>query len=202
MSHPSELWTWENCIDKMRLLSGRNGFPESRIISFLGYEFDTLTGRISDTLSNKDISRGDRSYRSISHTIFYVLSAYSDADENVPTGKKVSSRQFRGNQFTRRGYEGEAQNIVKHFGSNPEKLVKSAQVLGGRLVDFPVGDVVVEIYVLPRVPLILVLSLVDEEFPAKAWIYFDETIESYFDSEQIYFLTHLTVTRLIETMKK
>jgi hypothetical protein len=65
-----------------------------------------------------------------------------------------------------------------------------------------VGDVVVEIYVLPRVPLILVLSLADEEFPAKAWIYFDETIESYFDSEQIYFLTHLTVTRLIETMKK
>ena len=47
----------------------------------------------------------------------------------------------------------------------------------------------------------LVLSLADEEFPAEAWIYFDETIEFYFDSEQTYFLTHLAIKRLIETAK-
>ena len=200
MSHPAELWTWEKCVDKMRLLPGRNGFPEANRLSFLGYELDTVTGRIIDTLSGKEITRGNRTYRSITHTIFYVLSAYSEADEVAPTGNKVSSRQFRGNQFTRRGYPGEAYNLVKNFDLNPEKLVEAAKVLGGDVVDFPVGDVAVELYLLPRVPMTIVLGLADE-FPAESWIYFDETIESFFDSEQTYFLTHLAVSRLIQALK-
>ena len=201
MSHPSELWTWEKCADKMRLLPGRNGFPKSSILSFLGYELDIEKGRIIDTFTGDEITRGNRTYRSITHTIFYVLSAYSNADEVSPTGKKVSSKQFRGNQFTRRGYSGEAFNLVRTFGSNPEKLVEATKVLGGDVTNFPVGDIAVELYPLPRVPMTIVLGLADEEFPAEAWIYFDETIESYFDSEQTYFLTHLTVKRLIEATK-
>ena len=200
MSHPSELWTWENCSDKMRLLPGRNGFPESSVLSFLGFELDTETGRITDTLSGVEITRGNRTYRSTTHTIFYVLSAYSDAEEAIPSGNKISSKQFRGNRFTRRGYAGETFKLVKNFNSNPDSLVKAAQVLGGEVVDFPVGDIAVELFVLPRVPLTVVLSLADEEFPAESWIYFDETVESYFDSEQTYFLTHLSVKRITEAV--
>ena len=185
----------------MRSLPGRSGFLESSKLSFLGYELDTETGSISDTLTGDNITRGNRTYRSLTHTIFYVLSAYSDADDVFPSGNKISSRQFRGNQFTRRGYSGETHNLVKNFGSNPEKLVEASKVLGGDAVDFPVGDVAAELYLLPRVPMLLVLSLADEEFPAEAWLYFDETIESYFDSEQTYFLTHLAVKRLIEASK-
>lgn len=198
MSHPDELWTWKNCSEKMSSLPGRNGFPESNVISFLGYDLDTETGIIIDTLTGDKITKGNRTYRSITHTMFYVLSAYSEADDIKPTGKMISSRQFRGNQFTRRGYSGEAFNLVRNFGSNPEKLVEAAKILGGKVTDFPVGDIAVELYLLPRVPMTIVLGLADEEFPAEAWIYFDETIESYFDSEQTYFLTHLGVKRIIE----
>jgi hypothetical protein len=42
------------------------------------------------------------------------------------------------------------------------------------------------------------MSLADEEFPAEARIFFDETLENYLDSEQTYFMTHLMVKRLIE----
>ena len=201
MSHPAKLWTWEKCADKMRLLPGKNGFPESSVLSFLGFELDTETGSIIDTFTGDEITRGNRTYRSITHTIFYVLSAYSDADEVEPTGNKVSSRQFRGNQFTRRGYSGETYNLVKNFGSNPEKLVDAAKVLGGNVTDFPVGDLAVELSLLPRVQMTIVFSLADEEFPAEARIYFDETIESYFDSEQTYFLTHLVISRIIHAIK-
>lgn len=201
MSHPAELWTWEQCVDKMRLLPGKNGFPKSSVLSFLGFELDTETGRIIDTFTGDELTKGNRTYRSITHTIFYVLSAYSDADDVEPAGNKISSRQFRGNQFTRRGYSGEAFNLVRNFGSNPDKLVEAAKALGGGVTDFPVGNIAVELYLLPRVPMIIVLGLADEEFPAEAWIYFDETVESYFDSEQNYFLTHLAVSRLIQSKK-
>jgi hypothetical protein len=167
-------------------------------LSFLGFKVNTETGQIIDKIASGELKSDSRSYGGVLHTIFYVLSAYSEAEDIEPTGNHISSRQFRGNQFTRRGYTGESINLVRHFETYPEKLVEAVQALGGKVVDFPVGDIAVELNVLPRVPVTFVLSLADEEFPVEAWIYFDETIESYFDSEQTYFLTHLTVSRIIK----
>lgn len=198
MSHPSELWTWEQCSEKIKMLPGRNGYRDEPVISFLGFNLDTETGKIVDSLSGDLVEPGSKAYKSTSHTIFYVLSAYSEADDALPTGKPISSKQFRGNHFVCRGYTGETFTIVNNFASDPDRLVKAAEALGGEQVDFPVGDIAVELPVLPRVPITIVMGLADEEFPAEAWIYFDETIESYLDSEQTYFLVHLMVKRLTE----
>ncbi len=198
MSHPSELWTWEQCSEKIKKLPGRNGYRDEPIISFLGFNLDTETGKIVDSLSGDLVEPGSKAYKSTSHTIFYVLSAYSEADDTLPTGKPISSKQFRGNHFVCRGYTGETFTIVNNFASDPDRLAKAAEALGGEQVDFPVGDIAIELPVLPRVPITIVMGLADEEFPAEAWIYFDETIESYLDSEQTYFLVHLMVKRLTE----
>ena len=201
MSHPSELWTWLNCSDKITALPGKNGYPNESSIQFLGYRIDTNTGKITDTYTGMEITTGNRSYRSATHTIFYVLCAYSEAWDTLNTGRKISSKQFRGNQFTQRGYAGEYINLVRAYGDNPDLLKASTVKLGGSVIDFPVGDIAVQIDLLPRVPMYIVLNVADDEFPAEAWIYFDESIESYFDSEQTYFLTHLAVRRLIEAGK-
>lgn len=119
MSHPSELWTWEKCKDKINTLPGRNGFPDKPEITFLGFSLDTETGQIVDALNGKVVEPGVLSYRSVSHTIFYVLSAYSDAQDTMPTGKPISSKQFRGNHFVCRGYTGETIALVKQFASEP-----------------------------------------------------------------------------------
>jgi uncharacterized protein DUF3786 len=202
MSHPSELWTWENCAEKIQKLPGRNGYPDKPVLSLLGFNIDTETGEIVDTLSGDLVEPGSKAYRSISHTIFYVLSAYSNATDTIPTGKPISSKQFRGKHFVCSGYTGETITLVNNFASNPEKLILATEVLGGETVDFPVGDIAVKLSVLPNVPITIVMSLADEEFPAEAWIYFDETIESYLDSEQTYFMIHLMVKRLIESIEK
>jgi hypothetical protein len=198
MSHPSELWTWENCSDKIRSLPGTNGYPDGDILSILGFELDTKIGEIRDTLSGRPPKVDPRTYRNIAHTIFYVLSSYSTAKDIAPAGKHISSKQFRGTKFTDRNYTGETMSLIRHFEKNPERLVEAARKLGGNQSDFPTGDIAVELYALPRVPITVVMSLADEEFETEAWLYFDETVESYFDSEQTYFLTHLVVSRLIE----
>lgn len=202
MSHPSELWTWEKCKYKIKTLPGRNGFPDKPEINFLGFSLDTETGKIVDTLSAKVVEPGTRSYRSVTHTIFYVLSAYSDAQDTMPTGKTISSKQFRGNHFVCRGYTGETIALARQFASEPEKLVQAVWGLGGEKTDFQFGDLAVKLNVLPRVPITIVMSLADEEFPAEAKIYFDETIENYLDSEQTYFMTHLMVKRIVELSEK
>lgn len=201
MYHPSELWTWYNCNEKIRQLPGKNGLPEHDILSFLGYELNTQTGQIFDTLTKIFIQPNVRSYRSDCHTIFYILTAYSDADEVKPTGKKITWKQFRGNKFTRRNYSNEGKRLSENFSNNPGDFINAATVLGGKEIEFPIGDISVELFVLPRIPVIIVLSLPDEEFPAEARFYFDETIESYFDSEQTYFLSQLTTSRIIKASK-
>jgi len=198
MSHPDELWTWENCKDKIKTLPGKNGVSDNPVISFLGFNLDTKTGKILDTFSGEAVESNAKSYRSITHTIFYVLSAYSEAQDKLPTGKPITSKQFRGNHFVCRGYTGETITLVNHFASNPDKLVQAVEVFEGEKTDFQFGDLAVKVDVLPRVPITIVMSLADEEFPAEARIYFDETLENYLDSEQTYFLIHLMVKRLIE----
>jgi hypothetical protein len=198
MSHPDELWTWEKCSDKIRSLPSRNGYPVGDVLSILGFELNLNTGEIKDTLSGKPPKLDPRTYRNAAHTIFYLLSAYSEAQDIQPTGKHISSRQFRGTRFTDRSYSGETMSLIRHFEKDPERLVGAARKLGGNEVNFPTGDIAVELYALPRVPITVVMKLADEEFETEAWLYFDETLESFFDSEQTYFLSHLMVSRLIE----
>ncbi|MCJ7731845.1 DUF3786 domain-containing protein [Candidatus Bathyarchaeota archaeon] len=198
MSHPAELWTWDNCSDKIRSLPGRNGLPEIGVLKILGYELDAGTGAIQDSLSGKPPQMDPRTYRNVSNTLFYILSAYSTANNTPASGKHISSKQFRGTKFTERSYTGEIMSLVRHFESNTDRLIDAAKILGGGAVNFPTGDVAIELHVLPMVPVTVVMKNADEEFSTEAWIYFDESIESYFDAEQTYFLAHLTVSRLIE----
>jgi hypothetical protein len=202
MSHPSELWTWEKSGNKIQSLPGKNGYTDDKNITILGFNIDTETGKITDNFNAENVEPSKESYRSVTHTLFYVLSAYSEAEEKHPTGKPISSKQLRGNHFVCRGYTGETVTLVREFASDPDRLVQAAVGLGGAKTDFTFGDLAVRINVLPHVPITIVMSLADEEFPAEARIYFDETLETYLDSEQTYFLTHLLVRRLVELASK
>jgi hypothetical protein len=91
--------------------------------------------------------------------------------------------------------------LVDYFTPDFKKLLKASNILGGKQIEFPTGDVAVKIFVLPRVPITIVLTLADNEFSADSRIYYDETIDSFFDLEQNYFVTYLTIQRLIEISK-
>jgi hypothetical protein len=196
-SYPRELWTWSNCKDAVISLPGRLGFPQITKLHVLGYDLDLSAGSIHDTLLGQALDESQRNERLVSNTLFYVLSAYSDSPEKQPTGKLISSKQFRGAQFTGRDTMGERYRVARSF-KDTESLEQAVTRLGGSRVEFSYGDIAVSLKTLPYVPLTIVLTLDDGEFPADVRLFYDETVENYLDSEQTYFLTNLTISRLIQ----
>jgi hypothetical protein len=196
-TNPLELWTWRNCKEAVKTLPGRLGFPAGDKLEFLGFELDLKTGSIKDSITGKSVDVAQRTWRRAINTIFYTLSAYSESPEKMPTGKLISSKQFRGTRFTKRDTFGERDRITKSL-EDPAKLETAAKVLGGSKVEFPYGDIAINLNLLPFIPLTIVLTVDDGEFPADTRLFYDETVENYLDAEQTYFLTSLTVTRLIQ----
>jgi len=197
-TNPLELWTWKNCEESVKSLPGRLGFPAGDRLELLKFDLDLNNGSIKDVLTGGQVNVAQRAGRRAANTIFYVLSAYSESPEKKPTGKLISSKQFRGAQFTNRDTLGERYRIIKNF-EEAARLETAAKALGGSKIEFPYGDIAVSLNILPNIPLTLVLTADDGEFPADARLFYDETVENYLDSEQTYFLTSLTVSRLIQS---
>jgi hypothetical protein len=196
--YPPEIWTWENCKDDLKSIPGRLGFPHGDRLELLRFEVDLTNGTIIDQITQKTVDENLRKDRLTANTIFYALSAYSDSTEKKPTGKLISSKQFRGAQFTQRDTLGERSKIAQHFTVISE-LKRVTTKLGGSRIEFPYGDIAVCLDLLPYIPLTIVLTLGDDEFPADVRLFYDETVENYFDSEQTYFLTNLAVSRIIQS---
>ncbi len=196
-SYPPDLWVWQNCQGAVKSLSGRLGFPNGDHLRVLGYKLDLTNGSIRDSISGELLDEFKRADRLTTNTLFYVLSAYAESQEKQPTGKLISSKQFRGAQFTGRDTMGERHRVSRYF-KDPSLLEKAVDALDGSRIKFPYGDVALRLNLLPYIPLTIVLDLGDEEFPAEARLFYDETVENYLDSEQTYFLTSITVSRLIQ----
>ena len=195
--YPPDLWTWQKCGESIRSLAGRSGFSDGDCLNVLGYELDLSNGVIRDTASGDVLDDSVRDGRQVLNTLFYVLSAYAAKPETQPTGKLISSKQFRGARFTECVMTRERYRVAKEF-KDAIILSNAASALGGSRVEFQYGDIAIELKALPLVPITIVLTLDDGEFPADARLFYDETVEYYFDSEQTYFLTSLTISRLIQ----
>jgi len=85
--------------------------------------------------------------------------------------------------------------LVDHFGDSPDRLLDSAEKLGGSKADY--GDVAVTVNAFSRVPITIVLWQGDEEFPPEGNIIFDSTISDYLTTEDINVLCEIIAWRLV-----
>lgn len=86
--------------------------------------------------------------------------------------------------------------LVQFFGNKGELLLKAADKLGAK--PYPVGDIGLELQVLPNLPLVLILWLGDEEFEAAATILFDSSASKELHVEDLAGVGSLVVDELIE----
>jgi len=106
--------------------------------------------------------------------------------ENLPTGQFF----FRGLHSLPTG------KLEEAFGNSPQRLYEASERFGAKKCEF--GDASIELYVLPRIPLQIVIWRSDEEFDARASILFDQTAGTHMPLDALGALANLTVEALVK----
>jgi len=187
-----EIWNWKKCAVKIKSLRGRLGFPDEPFLRFLKLQLSLESGLIYDELTGSAL---EQKYW-ILPKVYCILSSYADTKPIPETSNLVTSKQLQGGQYCNIAVTRAKSLIQSIFGSNSKMLVDSAKILGGFEIDFSYGDHSVRINSLPLIPIIIVLSEEDSEFPASAQFFFDESVSHYLELEQVGMLSELTAERL------
>jgi len=201
IAQPPGLWSWDTCKGKVTSLKGRLGFPDKEELGFLKLTIDLRDGAVMDDLTGRQLKSVDTWSRHMVQTVYYVLSGYSEAEHVKPSGRLISSKQFRGARFGDLDNRRVRNRIIERFREDPEALVACVEKLGGGSVEFPYGDVAVRMGALPLVPVTIVYNSETEEFDADVRVFYDVSVQEFLDTERINFLTNLTVSRMATAFK-
>ena len=168
--------------------------PPRYILMFLGSEYtvDPAAGRV--------VSSDGRSAAPYGRELC-ILAYLINSSELAIAGKLAPPESLPGGQFFFRGPHLLAtEKLEKAFGRCPEKLHRVGDELGAERRDF--GAASIQLYVLPRLPLTIVIWRGDEEFGARASILFDETAADQLPLDALWMAANLTVKTLVQTAER
>ena len=166
--------------------------PERYILSLLNTEYVV-------NLSDKKIfsKKPNLSQKPADFLPQLCLFAYLiNASDLQLANKLVRAETLPGGQFFFRGLHSlPTKKLEKAFGNNPEILYQIAEHFNAKQCEF--GDASIELYVLPRLPLTIVIWGRCEEFDARASILFDQTAASQLPLDALLAAVNLAVEALI-----
>ena len=126
-----------------------------------------------------------------------ILAYLINAKDLPLANKLVTGNTLSGGQFFFRGQHGlPTKQLEEVFGNNPEVLHKVSAQLDAERCEF--GDASICVYMLPRIPLTIVIWGRDEEFEARASILFDQTAASQLPLDALLATVNLTIEALIK----
>jgi len=126
------------------------------------------------------------------------LLAYLINAQDLPLANKlVRAEALSGGQFFFRGIHSlPTEKLEQAFGEHPEALHQIAEKFGAKPREF--GDASIQLYVLPRIPLTVVVWRGDEEFRARASILFDQTAAAHLPLDALLAAVNIAVDALVE----
>lgn len=126
-----------------------------------------------------------------------ILSYLINSTELPLANKLVGVERLPGGQFFFRGiHKVPTEKLVKTFGSRPEILHHIAGQFNARICEF--GDASIEFYVLPRIPLTIVVWKDNEEFEARASVLFDQTAANHLPLDALWAAVNLSIDALVK----
>jgi len=169
--------------------------PERYIITFLNTEYVV-------NLSDRQIYSTQHESSKVSCGFLQQLCilAYLINAQDLPlAGKLVKAETLPGGQFFFRGLHSlPVKKLESAFGDCPELLLTIAERFDAKHCEF--GDASIQLYVLPRLPLTIVIWGKDEQFAARASILFDQTAASQLPLDALGAAVNLTVKALVKAV--
>ena len=126
--------------------------------------------------------------------------AYLIGAKDIPLQNKlVKAETLASGEFFFRGpHQMPTDQLADAFGEHPKKLYQAAQPFSAVKREY--GDTSVEFFILPRLPITIVIWGGDEEFEARASILFDQTAGDQLALDALGAAVNLTVSSLIKAM--
>lgn len=126
-----------------------------------------------------------------------ILAYLINAQDLPPTNKFVGPEHLPSGQFFFRGLHSlPTEKLEEVFGKSPESLYEVSERFNAKRCKF--GDASIELYVLPRIPLKIVIWGSDEEFDARASILFDQSAGAHMPLDALGALSNLAVEALVK----
>jgi hypothetical protein len=122
--------------------------------------------------------------------------------QDLPVANKLSAAEAlpEGQFFFRGPHKLSTEKLEEVFGQCPERLYEVTDEFGAKRREF--GDASIELYVLPRVPLTIVIWQGDEEFGSRASILFDETAAAQLPLDALLAAVNLAIKTLVKAAAK
>lgn len=168
--------------------------PERYIIPLLNSEYIV-------NLPEKKVLFAERSSEA-GFTEELCILTYLINSQDLPVADKLTAAQGlpEGQFFFRGPHKLSTEKLEEVFGQCPERLYEVTDEFGAKRREF--GDASIELYVLPRVPLTIVIWKGDEEFGARASILFDETAAAQLPLDALLAAVNLAIKALVKAAAK
>ena len=130
-----------------------------------------------------------------------ILAYLINAREEPVANKLVGAEALEGGQFFFRGHHSlPTRKLEKAFSQRPEQLYQVAREFHAKQCQF--GDASIELYVLPRIPLTMIIWGQCDEFPARASILFDQTAAAHLPLDALLAAVNLAVEAVVRSVGK
>ena len=125
--------------------------------------------------------------------LFYLLRAQKLA----PTGRLLKPSELKSSQIYVTGsHLLPLDPIAARFASDPEGFFAQAARFGGQKRQY--GDAAVELLPFPRTPVVIILWLEDEEFPARCYMLFDEVCEIHLPADILWSAAMMSALAMLQ----
>ena len=161
------------------------------------YTIPLLNREYVVNLSEKKVLSAEQSLEAgFSEELCILTYLINSRDLPVANKLKTSQELPEGQFFFRGPHKLATEKLEEVFGQCPERLYDVMGEFGAKRREF--GDASIELYVLPRVPLIIVIWQGDEEFGARASILFDETAAAQLPLDALWAAVNLAIKALVK----
>jgi hypothetical protein len=166
----------------------------------VSYNITLLNNEYVVNLSDRTIFSKKSDYQPQEATFLEQLCilAYLINAQDLPLAQKlVAGNTLPGGQFFFKGQHGlPTEKFEEAFGDDPKIIYQASAQLDAKRCEF--GDASISLYMLPRLPLTIVIWGRDEEFEARASILFDKTAASQLPLDALLATVNLTVGTLVK----